>query len=58
MTQTQSIQQNIHEVKKSLFSARKVIPCNELEKAHINGSIQYYLNELSQLKESLRLSIK
>ncbi len=58
MNQIQSIQMNIHYTKIELNKARKVICNNEIDKMFIESSIQYYLNELKELKFSLNCAIK
>jgi hypothetical protein len=57
MTTTEAIQQNIHFYKIELNKARKVICSNEIEKLHIDGAIDFYLNKLNDLKYSLNIAI-
>lgn len=53
-----AIQQTIHFNKMQLSKARKVICRNDLEKMHIEASINYYIKELEDLKISLSYEIK
>ncbi len=54
MTTVQSIQQNIHYYRTQLNKARKVICGSEIEKLHIQSAIDFYLNELKDLKLCLK----
>ena len=58
MTTTESIQMNIHYTKVKLNNARKVICKDEIEQLNIQGAIDFYLNELKDLKFSLKCSTK
>jgi hypothetical protein len=58
MTQVESIQQNIHYYKIKLNKARRVLCNDEIEKINIQCAIDFYLQELSDLKYCLQLAIK
>ena len=58
MTQVESVQQNIHHSKTELNKARRVICKDELQKLHVEGTIEFYLNELKDLKFSLDCAVK
>lgn len=53
MTQEQSIRFNIHVAKLKLNEARNVICIDEIQKLHINSAIEFYIEELKDLKISL-----
>jgi len=58
MTQIEAIQMNIHAAKVELNKARRVICKDELQKLHVQGAIDFYLNELKDLKFSLNCAVK
>ena len=58
MTTIESIQMNIHYAKKQLSSARSIVANDEIEKLSIQGTIEFYLNELKDLRFSLSCAIK
>lgn len=58
MTQVEAIQENIHNYKVKLNTARKVICNDEIEKLNIESAINFYLQELSDLKFCLQCAIK
>lgn len=58
MTQVQAIQMNIHDAKTELNKARRVICKDEIEKLHIQGTIDFYRKELNDLKFSLDCAVK
>lgn len=53
MTQEQSIRFNIHFTKLKLNEARNVVCIDEIQKLHINSAIEFYIEELKDLKISL-----
>ena len=58
MTQIESIQMQIHFTKIELIAARKNSPSDEITKLHKIASVEYYLNELKELKFCLKCAIK
>ena len=58
MKTLEAIQQTIHFNKMQLSKARKVICSNDIEKMHIEASINYYIKQIEDLKISLSYEIK
>jgi hypothetical protein len=58
MTTLAAIQQTMHFNKMQLSKARKVICINDIEKMHIEASINYYIKQIEDLKISLSYEIK
>jgi|694.fasta_scaffold17532_18 hypothetical protein len=58
MTQVESIQMNIHNSRLELNKARRVVCNNEIQKLHIQSTIDFYVNELKTLTFSLNCAIK
>ena len=58
MTQVESIQMNIHYSKTELNKARRVICKDEIQKLHNQGTIEFYINELKDLKFCLNCAVK
>lgn len=57
MRQQESILQNIHESKLKLNQFRSIVCIDEIQKLHINSAIEFYLQELKDLRECLRYAI-
>jgi len=57
MTTIESIQSNIHYYKTMLIRLRNIVPNDPLEEINKNEGIEYYINTLSELKESLKNAI-
>ena len=59
MTTQESIQVNIHYYKVQLNKARRMMSDTkgEIERMFLNSSIEFYLNQLKDLKQSLKLTI-
>ena len=58
MTQIESIQMNIHYLRIELNKVCRVVCNNEIQKLHIQSTIDFYVNELKDLKFSLDCAIK
>lgn len=58
MTQIESIRQNIHYTRVQLNRARRGVYNGEIEKLHKWNMIHSYLDELQELKFSLKCAIK
>jgi hypothetical protein len=58
MTQIEAIQMNIHHARVELAKARRVICSDEIQQLHVNGTIDFYINELKNLNFSLNCAIK
>lgn len=58
MTQLESIQMNIYHSKIELNKARRIVCNDEIQKLHIQSTIDFYVNELKDLTFSLNCAIK
>jgi ribosomal protein S26 len=58
MTQVESIQKDIHYSKTKLNNARKVVCKDEIQKLHNQAVIDFYINDLKELRFCLNCAIK
>ena len=58
MTQIESIQMNIHHSRIELNKARRIVCNDEIQKLHIQSTIDFYVSELKDLTFSLDCAIK